>query len=482
MAKILLIDDAPDFCLLFDAMLKKMEIKCVTVPTLEEGLHEVQNHEYEIVFLDVYLGNHSGLYHLPEVLNSLGNPDVVVISANSNGENAEEAIKAGATDYLVKPFPFIELERCITRCLKHRKAQRRFLSQSSLHRSPIIGNSPKLLRAIQWVGIVARSKNNVLILGETGTGKELFARAVHDNSDRRDKPFTVVDCTNLPSTLAQSILFGHEKGTFTDAKERREGLFKQADGGTIFLDEIADLDLSIQKSLLRVLQEHSFRPLSSRNEIKSDFRLIAATNRNLSQMVDEGTFRQDLYYRLKSCLINLPPLRERIEDIAVLAIHFMKKICQEQGIPPKRFADDYLMALKDHYDWPGNVRELINTINYSISNSFDSKTLHLYHLPCEIRVCHIKNNVESTPDAPKTTQSFIRPLTALSKTDTEVQELPTFKAIRQKIVAQMEAEYLLELVNRTNGDIKSACKIAGLSRARLYELLQKHEINYHKTG
>lgn len=199
-------------------------------------------------------------------------------------------------------------------------------------------------------------------------------------------------------------------------------------------------------------------------------------------MVEEGTFRQDLYYRLKSCLINLPPLRERIEDIAVLAIHYMKKICQEQGIPQKRFSDDYLMALKDHYDWPGNVRELINAINYSISNSFDSKTLHPYHLPCEIRVCHIKGNVEATPSAPPADTSFIRPLTALPESYTEVEELPTFKAVRQQIVAQMEAEYLLELVNRTEGDIKAACKIAGLSRARLYELLQKHEINYRQTG
>lgn len=476
MARILLIDDAQDFCLIFATMLKRSGFDCVTATTLEAGLQELEKNQYDLVFLDVYLGEHSGLYHLPEVLNSPGSPDVIIISASGSGKNAEEAIQLGAWDFLVKPVSFVDLEKCVSRCLKHREAKNRFIAESTFHRGPIIGSSPKLLRAIQWVGVVARSKNNVLVLGETGTGKELFARAVHENSERKDQSFTVVDCTNLPTTLAQSILFGHEKGTFTDAKERREGLFKHADGGTIFLDEIADLDLTIQKSLLRVLQDHTFRPLSSRKEVKSDFRLVAATNRDLPKMIHEGTFRQDLYYRLKSCIINLPPLRERVGDIAPLAIHYMKKICKEQGIPKKRFSDDYLMALKD-YPWVGNVRELINTVNHSISNSFDAKTLHSYHLPRELRVCLIKSNVE-TAEKSQSDVSFVQPLASLPEDHFSQGELPTFKEVRKKIVAQLEAEYLIELVNRTAGDIKAACKVAGLSRARLYELLQKHEIDY----
>ncbi|CCH50114.1 sigma-54-dependent transcriptional regulator [Pseudodesulfovibrio piezophilus] len=475
MARILLIDDAQDFCLIFATMLKRLGFDCITSTSLEAGLQELEKNPFDLVFLDVYLGAHSGLDHIAGVMNSPGNPDVIIISASGSGKNAEEAIQLGSWDFLVKPVSFTDLEKCISRCLKHREAKSRFIAESTFHRGPIIGGSPQLLRAIQWVGIVARSKNNVLILGETGTGKELFARAVHENSERSSQSFTVVDCTNLPTTLAQSILFGHEKGTFTDAKERREGLFKQADGGTIFLDEIADLDMTIQKALLRVLQDHTFRPLSSRNEVKSDFRLVAATNRDLPQMVHDGTFRQDLYYRLKSCIINLPPLRERVDDIAPLAIHYMKKICKEQGIPKKRFSDDYLQALRE-YHWAGNVRELINTVNHSISNSFDAKTLHSYHLSRELRVCLVKNNVENADQ--KLTTDFIQPLSSLPDDHFSQEELPTFKEVRKKVVSQLEAEYLLELVNRTAGDIKAACKVAGLSRARLYELLQKHEIDY----
>ncbi|QJB55329.1 sigma-54 dependent transcriptional regulator [Pseudodesulfovibrio sp. zrk46] len=481
MAKILLIDDAHDFCLLFSTMLKRLDIECVTTNTLEAGLQALQEEQYDIVFLDVHLGENTSLPHIHTILNSPGTPDVIMVSGDVSGKNAEIAIQAGAWDFLIKPFPFVEFERCLSRCLKHREAKQRFISESIIQRAPIIGNSPKLLRAIQWVGVIARTKHNVLILGETGTGKELFAKAVHDNSDRKNQPFTVVDCTNLPRTLAQSILFGHEKGTFTDAKESREGLFKQADGGTIFLDEIADLDLNIQKSLLRVIQEHSFRPLSSKKEVKSDFRLVAATNRNLSKMVEEGTFRQDLYYRLKSCIINLPSLKDRIEDIVPLATHYMAKLCKEQGIPKKRLSNDFLTALKDN-EWPGNVRELINAMNYAITNCFDAKTLHSYHLPRELRICHIKQSINSKTAAPPQEVEHAAPLDILPEQHFTATELPSFKETRQKVVHQMEAEYLLELVKRSKGDLKDACKVAGLSRARLYELLQKHEIDYRTTA
>jgi two-component system NtrC family response regulator len=478
MARILLIDDGEDFRLLFENMINRLGLKCVCAPTLDEGMAELQQLPYDIVFLDVDLGTHNGLHHLPEIQSTPGNPDVIVVSASRDSQHAESAIQMGAWDYLVKPFRFVDFEQCLTRCVKHRDARNRFISESTFHRGPIIGSSPKLLRAIQWVGIVARTKNNVLLLGETGTGKELFARAVHDNSDRRKKPFTVVDCTNLPNTLAQSILFGHEKGTFTDAKESREGLFKQADGGTIFLDEIADLAAPTQRSLLRVLQEHSFRPLSSKQEVSSDFRLVAATNRDLSRMVQEGTFRKDLYFRLKSCLINLPPLRERPEDVEPLAHHYIKKICEEQGAPCKRLSQDCLEALKQ-YNWPGNVRELINTMNYAISNSYDAKTLTSYHLPREVRICMVKSTVEKAKETPVHQQHQV---TVMPKPETEIEILPTFKEVRNMVVTQMEAEYLIELIKQTDGDLKKACKVADLSRARLYELLQKHEIDYKQPA
>lgn len=457
-------------------MIERLGLKCVCAATLDEGMAELQQLPYDIVFLDVDLGSHNGLNHLPEIQSTPGNPDVIVVSASRDSQHAESAIQMGAWDYLVKPFRFVDFEQCLTRCVKHRDARNRFISESTFHRGPIIGSSPKLLRAIQWVGVVARTKNNVLLLGETGTGKELFARAVHENSDRRKKPFTVVDCTNLPNTLAQSILFGHEKGTFTDAKESREGLFKQADGGTIFLDEIADLPLPTQRSLLRVLQDHSFRPLSSKQEVSSDFRLVAATNRDLSRMVQEGSFRKDLYYRLKSCLINLPPLRERPEDIEPLAQHYTKKICEEQGMPLKRLSQDCLEALQK-YNWPGNVRDLINTINYAISNSYDARTLTSYHLPREVRICLVKSTVENAKESP-----VKQPVTVMPEPEADLEVLPTFKEVRNMVVNQMEAEYLIELIKQTDGDLKQACKVAGLSRARLYELLQKHEIDYKQPA
>lgn len=477
MTNILLIDDAKDFCALFSSMASKLGILCTTTNTLKSGIAELKNNTYDIIFLDVYIGEDNGLSHIPEILNCHSKPDIIVISGTKCSKNAEQAIKSGSWDFLTKPIPLATLDKCLTRCATHRSARNRFISESAFHRGPILGSSPKLLSAIQSLGAVARTNNNVLLLGETGTGKELFARAVHENSSRKNKNFTVIDCTNLPISLAQSILFGHEKGTFTDAKEGRDGLFKLADGGTVFLDEIADLDLEIQKALLRVLQEHTFRPLSSKKEIRSDFRLVAATNKDLLPLVQAGSFREDLFFRLKSFLITLPPLRERPEDIEILGNHYMAKICDEQGITHKKFSTDFWGTLNTH-TWPGNVRELVNTVNYAISNSFDAKVLNQYHLPAELRVAQLHNTADITKNPGALGNRLSKPLPPSTADSAEPENLPSFKEMRKKIVSEMEAEYLLELVSRTKGNFKAACSIAGLSRARLYELLQKHEISY----
>ncbi|BCS89121.1 Fis family transcriptional regulator [Pseudodesulfovibrio sediminis] len=452
--------------------MQRLEMQCIYVETLEEGFTELQSDSYDVVLLDVHMEHNDDLSHIPKLLSSPNTPDVIVISENRDGDAAEQAIRLGAWDYLVKPFSQVDFEQCLTRCLQQRDAREKFSAETPFNRGSIIGDSPLLLKALRWVGIVARTKCNALILGETGTGKELFARAIHDNSDRKNESFTVVDCTNLPHTLAQSILFGHKKGTFTDAKENQEGLFKQADGGTIFLDEIADLDPTTQKSILRVLQERSFRPLSSKKEVKSDFRLVAATNKDLHAMVEEGTFRSDLYFRLKSCLITLPPLRERLEDLEPIASHCTKQICKEQGVPVKRLSEDYIENLKK-YDWPGNVRELINTITYSVTNSYEGKILNPYSLPRELRMCIVKTTVENSDSSPAP-----KKVTVLPEMETKAESPPTLKEVRNVVVSQMEAEYLLNLMRKTDGDIKKACKAAGLSRARLYELLQKHDIDY----
>ncbi|UZP67593.1 sigma-54 dependent transcriptional regulator [Desulfovibrio mangrovi] len=469
MTKIILIDDRKEFCLAFGSMLNRMGYPCTPTHSLKDGLRKLQAQQTDIVFMDVHLPEGNALAHLDKITKSPGTPDVVVITANGDSDSASTAIHSGAWDYLVKPINFATLEQVVTRCLKHRDAKRTLLQQSAIDRGPIIGSSPKMEQALNRLCVVARSQGNVLLSGETGTGKELFAKAIHDNSTRADKPFIVVDCTNLPTTLTESILFGHEKGAFTDAKDASEGLFKQADGGTIFLDEVGDLDLSIQKSFLRVLQEHSFRPLKSVREIKSNFRLIAATNCDLRRMVEEGRFRRDLYYRLRTNTIELPPLRQRPEDIEPLARHFNEVLSAEQSIAPKRFAREFVQQL-EHYTWPGNVRDLINAINHAITNSFDSNTLHPHHLPREIRAHYAMKLVKEQGNVASALNTDI----AIPECVLRGDEFPSMKQVRKTIIEQMEAEYLYELLQRCKQDITLACETSGLSRARLYELLQKH--------
>ena len=477
-ATIHLIDDRVDFCDVFTKMLRKMGYSCDCSSSLTEGLERLQQQPAEIVFLDTHLPEGNAIDSLELLSKASGTPDVVVISANGSGESAEAAIQGGALDYLLKPIKYQTLEQLITRCLRHRQAKRSYMQHASVDRGEIIGVSGRLEQALNRVGVVARSHGNVLIVGETGTGKELFARAIHNNSDRADKAFIVVDCTNLPTSLAESILFGHAKGAFTDAKESGVGLFKQADGGTIFLDEVGDLDLSIQRSLLRVLQERSFRPLKSSREVSSDFRLVAATNRDLERMEQTGEFRTDLYYRLKTNVIALPSLRDRPEDVPELAKHYGKIICNENGLPPKKLSQEFLEGMKQ-YAWPGNVRDLINVMNHAVASSFGMDILSFYHLPREIRAPLVRSSFSEAAFTP-----ILQPQQAGNDISMEILSedgvFPTLKEVRKRVVDQMETEYLLKLLDHCVKDVKEACAVSGLSRARLYELLQKHGISMKK--
>jgi len=258
---------------------------CRVVSTCEEAVASGRRRPCDVVLMDVDAPGSEGLACLPELAAMRGQPEVLALTAERAGTRAEDAIRAGAWDVLLHPFTESALRQVLERCLYHHTAKVALIGQANIKRGDIIGTSLQLERCLHSLGVAARTDTNVLILGETGTGKELFARAVHENSERAGRGFIVVDCTNLPSTLAESILFGHERGSFTGADSARDGLFKQADGGTIFLDEIGDLDLSVQKSLLRVLQERTFRPISARNEVRSDFRLVAATNCDIEDMV-----------------------------------------------------------------------------------------------------------------------------------------------------------------------------------------------------
>ena len=293
-------------------------------------------------------------------------------------DGAELAIKHGAWDYIQKPSTMDAMTLPLVRALQYREEKKASKAMMILKREGIIGNSPKIRACLDLLTQVASSNANVLVTGETGTGKELFAVAIHKNSSRADKNFVVVDCTALPENLVESILFGHEKGAYTGADRAKDGLILQADGGTLFLDEVGELPLPIQKSFLRALQERKFRPVGGKEEIKSDFRLIAASNRNLDDMVRQGNFREDLLFRLRSFSIELPPLRERPEDIKDLAAYYTEVLCKRYEIETKEFSPEFFDVLTS-YPWPGNVRELINALERALVNGRYERILFQKH-------------------------------------------------------------------------------------------------------
>jgi len=287
MASVLIIHERKDVCLLLSPVIEGNGHTCASLSSCDDAIDVLKSVAYDIVILDIDITDKPEQAILA-LAKTKSRPHILVITNGCNPEILEQAILAGAWDVICAPFTHEELEQAINRCMFHRRAQHVVNAQDSIKREAILGTSPCLDHCLKRISAAAHSNVSVLILGETGTGKELFANAIHENSARATQNFIVVDCTNIPKTLAESLLFGHERGSFTGAGESREGLFKQADGGTIFLDEIGDLDFEVQKSLLRVLQERKFRPLSSKKEIISDFRLVAATNRNLEAMVKKG--------------------------------------------------------------------------------------------------------------------------------------------------------------------------------------------------
>ncbi|MEF2145149.1 MAG: sigma-54 dependent transcriptional regulator [Desulfovibrionaceae bacterium] len=468
MADILVIDDNLDFCFSLKAKIELIGHRCRTAVSCEEGLEKILEKCVEVVFLDVVFPGRNGIQAISEFKQLDCSPEVVIVTASADIASAEEAIRKGALDYLVKPLTKDSVQSVIEKAIAFRKKRLFRNPDESFDRSGIIGNSAKLNSCLFALQRASQGPASVLIRGETGTGKELFARAVHANSSRVDDSYVVVDCTNLPKNLAESLLFGHEKGAFTGADQARVGFFQQADGGTLFLDEIGDLDLSVQKSLLRVLQERKFRPLSSKREVKSDFRLVSATNRDIEEMVQRGEFRRDLYYRISNMIVEVPPLRERKEDIPVLVEHYLDSISTQLGKTGLRVSEGYYSCLRE-YGWPGNVRELVNVVQYSVANADNNELLDIYHLPISLRTFWAKQGIAE--EQPQSVQSF-KPEVYSSAGD-----LLVFKDARNQTQAHFELVYLAALAERSGGEIKKACQLSGLSRARLYELLQKHNLS-----
>jgi len=457
MADVLIIDDDRDISEMLSEIVLTMGHAATAVFSLEEGLKAAAKKPYQVILLDVRLPDGDGAEKLPTFRSMLSLPEVIIITAFDSREGAELALNSGAWDYISKNTSIAEIRLTVSRAIQYKEQQAEDIAiPQDLKLEGLLWKSDRMAVCIARLSQSVKSDANVLITGETGTGKELFARAIHNNSNRASMSFVTVDCAAPPPTLAESLLFGHEKGAFTSADKSVEGLVKQADGGTLFLDEIGELPLGIQKSFLRVLQEQRFRPLGAKHEVASNFRVVAATNRNLDEMISSGKFRQDLFHRIQSIVIQVPPLRKRNEDVIELILHYAKKLCYRYGMSPKSFSPEFLETMAA-YAWPGNVRELINCMEWSIAAAGQELTLYPKHLPINLRLNSDYRDKGKTV-IPDTTS------------------LPPLKNARESAVMATELQYLCRLMDVAKNDFKEACRIAGLSRPQLYALLRKHRL------
>ena len=466
MIRILIVDDDKALCSLLSQIITGMGHECTQAHTIAEGKAAAAAGLYDIIFLDVSLPDGSGLDLLPALRRSPLPPEVIIITSAGDPDGAVLAIKNGAWDYLEKPFRKEQITLHISRATEYRRALQSRQRSVAFNRDRIIGSSALINECLDVLVQAASGDASVLITGETGTGKELFAQAIHENNSRRNGSFVVVDCAALPETLVESVLFGYMKGAFTGADRDREGLIRQADGGTLFLDEIGELPLNFQKVLLRVLQEHRFRPLGAKHEEESDFRVVCATNRDLAGMVKKGDFRGDLLYRIRSVTIHIPPLRDRTEDIRELVKHYVAKYCERTRLGIKGIAPEFFEALIA-YPWPGNVRELLNAIEHAVSIARDDMMLVPKQLPEHIRIHAVRASVGSKA----------REQAPQHKTARDFEKFPQLQQFRDSALADIERQYLCDLVSQAQGDIEKACRLSGLARARIYGLLKKYGLS-----
>ena len=457
MADVLIIDDDRDMSDMLCEVVATMGHTATAASSLAEGLKAAAIKPFTVILLDVRLPDGDGSEKLPTFRSMPSSPEVIIITAFDSRKGAELALNSGAWDYISKNTSIAEITLTVSRAIQYKEQQTKDLGiPQELKLEGLLWKSDRMAVCIDHLSQAVKSDASVLITGETGTGKELFARAIHNNSNRASRSFVPVDCAALPPTLAESLLFGHEKGAFTGADNTVEGMVKQADGGTLFLDEIGELPLDIQKSFLRVLQEQRFRPIGAKSEVTSNFRVVAATNRNLDEMVSSGKFRQELFHRISSIVIEVPPLRKRSEDVIELMLHYTKKLCHRYGMSPKSFSPEFLETMAA-YAWPGNVRELINSLEWSISSAGHELTLYPKHLPTNLRLnsVYAEKGKISLPDA-----AFLPPL----------------KSAREAAIMETELQYLRRLMEIAKDDFKEACRISGVSKPQLYALMRKHHI------
>ncbi|MBU1230404.1 MAG: sigma-54 dependent transcriptional regulator [Proteobacteria bacterium] len=459
MTRVCIIDDDEFFGRLLASLLSGPEVETAVARDLAQAEALLAESDFDVVFLDVRLPDGNGLDLAPRIRELPSAPELIIMTGLGDPDGAELAIRNGAWDYIQKTGSPEGLQLSFKRALEFRRNKQ---SALPVERRGIVGESPRLTECIRQMATAARSSANVLILGETGTGKEVFARAVHAGSPRRNKNYVVVDCASLQEALVGSDLFGHRKGAFTGAVSDKAGVLQRADGGTLFLDEISELSLELQKSFLRLLETRTFRPLGDTRELRLDFRLVCASNRSLADMVAAGTFREDLFYRIRASVLQLPPLRELGEDIPAIAAHHLERICRDSRLGQKTLSCDLKGFLKE-YAWPGNVRELIHVLEAMVASAPDEEMLLPAHLPQELRIQMLRARVGRSGQAP-----------GPGAPARDAGPLGSWNEYKKQEQERIEAAYVDGLISASGGDLRQAMLISGLSPSRLYGILSKH--------
>lgn len=366
MSSVLIVDDHEDLCYSLAKVVQKQGYRVTTAASGKHAIEVLQSTVIDLVFLDIGLPDVNGIQLIPTIQEISNEVEIVILTGLNDAKTAVDALRAGALDYIVKPFDLLEFKSILNRIIQARTSRKKEnLEQPTIGLDTIIGQSPPMQKVKQAILTAAAVDSAVLISGETGTGKELVARAIHESRPGQNSVFVKIDCGTLSSALIESELFGHEKGAFTDASRDKQGLIEIAAGGTLFLDEIGNLPMDLQPKLLRLIEESIFRRVGGVKDISVNIRIIAATNADLLENIDNSTFREDLYYRLNVIPIPLPPLRDRGDDIILLAEHFLQQFAAELKRPVQGFTQDGTQKLQQH-DWHGNIRELRNTIEREV--------------------------------------------------------------------------------------------------------------------
>jgi DNA-binding NtrC family response regulator len=458
-SRILVVDDEEIVLLSCERVLTEEGYEVRTLLSGREALALLGEETFDLALVDLMMPGIGGIELLQAMKRNYPDMAVIMITGYSTVESAVEAMKSGAADYLPKPFTPDQLTLVVKKNLDARSLVMENLYlrselQGKYRFENIIGSSKKMQEIYRLVGKVAPTSSTVLVTGESGTGKELIARAIHFNSLRKDRPFVPVDCAVLSENLLESELFGHIKGSFTGAVVTKPGLFEVADGGSLFLDEIGNISLTTQSKLLRVIQEREFTPVGGTKVKKVDVRIIAATNKDLPEKIKEGTFREDLFYRLNIVPVHVPPLRERPEDIPLLAQHFLEKYSREVGKKPKTLSPAAVELLL-RYPWPGNVRELENTME-RLTVMTDEDTLLPRHFPVSL---------QESPEA----ICFDVP-----RTSDELREMK--RHLRDKAVEDIEKLFVLAALARNDWNVTRSAREVGMLRPNFQALMRKHNV------